>query len=643
MQQETSHGDLYLEFPPNPGEEDEGLGHAGIETYRHEPYASAARETGQNSRDASATLPVRISFDVLEIARASIPSIDSLQSTIERCLAQVAVGQDKEIAFFRQAQKVVSQETLKVLRIADFNTTGARGPSVKGTPFHSLLKGSGVSIKDNVASGGSFGIGKNAVFAISDLQAVFYSTVYEDEDGEKRFLAQGKVILVSHKGADGEPKRQSGYWGPSGFRPIDDPAKAPEWLRRSDVGTSVFVLGFRETPNWQRRFTYSLIQNFFPAIHNEEMEFTLDEGKFVIGRMGLASLFEDQEIRDTAKANDREQEFDLSHSLYQCLVSPEAKEENIVLPELGRVQVRVLVTEGLPKKVFVIRNGMVITDSLEHFGDKFVRFPMYRDFVAVVTPLDDKGSAFIKKLEDPKHHELSAERLPDAGKREQAKGVMKSLARKIRDAIKAHTLTQFDSEVSVDEMRRYFAAESEPSSEDKKSREEDPQTIRYKVASRKEKQPPKATSEGTDDTGTGVGGPNPGPGPGPGPNPGPHNPDPRTRPNGPGGPGQQHSIVLQDVRNILTASGSRRTRTIYFTPADGGLADISLRATGLNNNEELSIRSASDSVVSGGRIKCRIVANARKRIDVELEDEYEGPIDIRMNVTPDVAEAVHEN
>jgi hypothetical protein len=633
MIEKLPHAGLHLEFLPNPAEEDEGLGHAGIETYRDEPYAGTARETGQNSRDAYDNLPVRISFDVLDIPRGSIPAIDALQSIIETCLEQVA-GQEKESAFFQQALKVVSGTVLKVLRIADFNTTGARGPSVKGTPFHSLLKASGVSIKDRADSGGSFGIGKNAVFAASDLQTVFYSTVYK-EGSESRFLAQGKVILVSHRDATGQPKRQTGYWGLSDFRPINDPAKAPEWLQRTEVGTSVFILGFRETQNWQSRIIYSLIQNFFPAIHNGEMEFALDEGRFEIGRIGLASLFDGPTIRGTAKANDRESEFDLSRSLYRCLVSPEAKEEIIQLPALGRVQIRVLVAEGLPKKVIIIRNGMIITDSLEHFGDKFVRFPMYRDFVAVVTPLEGKGSSFIKKLEDPKHHELSPERLPDAAKREEAKAVMKRFAHAIRDAIKAHTLTKFDSEVSVDEMRRYFAAESEPSANDNKSKEEDPQAIRYKIEPRKERRRLSATSEGTGDSGTGVGGPSLGPGPGPDPHPGPPNPNPVPRPNGPGGNQPVRVTFLEDVRNVRAASGSARQRKIYFTPAESGTAEITLQATGLNENVDLTIRSASDSIVSGERIKRRIVAYERICIDVEFVDEYAGPIDIRVNIVPD--------
>ena len=43
---------IRLEFLPNEGGEAEGLSDAGIETFCENPFAAAARETGQNSRDA---------------------------------------------------------------------------------------------------------------------------------------------------------------------------------------------------------------------------------------------------------------------------------------------------------------------------------------------------------------------------------------------------------------------------------------------------------------------------------------------------------------------------------------------------------------------------------------------------------------
>ncbi|WP_198422782.1 hypothetical protein, partial [Stenotrophomonas maltophilia] len=103
----------------------------------------------------------------------------------------------KETEFFTRAAALVEQKTLPVLLVEDYGTTGLRGPAVEGSPFHALVKSSGVSQKNVADAGGSFGIGKNAAFAISSLRTVFYSTRYTDDQGNDCHLAQGKSILIS--------------------------------------------------------------------------------------------------------------------------------------------------------------------------------------------------------------------------------------------------------------------------------------------------------------------------------------------------------------------------------------------------------------------------------------------------------------
>ena len=220
----THNEKITLQFLSNESEEDEGLGHAGIETYRSKPYAGAARETGQNSRDAADTTPVRLSFDVLDVPADEVPALESLRETVQRCLREAnGDNREKEKAFFAHATTLLNAGTIKVLRISDQNTKGARGPAAtKGTPFYSLTRANGVSAKDREDSGGSYGIGKNAAFAVSDLRTVFYSTVYlDDQTKTDQFLALGKSVLVSHHNEEGRPYRQIGYWGLPEFRAIE--------------------------------------------------------------------------------------------------------------------------------------------------------------------------------------------------------------------------------------------------------------------------------------------------------------------------------------------------------------------------------------------------------------------------------------
>lgn len=105
------------------------------------------------------------------------------------------------------------------MRISDFNTTGLLGSAEEyNSPWTNLTKSSGAS--DKVGSqGGSFGIGKFAPFACSDLRTVFYST--KDKDGEK--ASQGVARLTSFKKSDEDTAQGIGFYGePSKNNPMKE-------------------------------------------------------------------------------------------------------------------------------------------------------------------------------------------------------------------------------------------------------------------------------------------------------------------------------------------------------------------------------------------------------------------------------------
>jgi hypothetical protein len=172
--------------------------------------------------------------------------------------------------------------------------------------------------------------------------------------------------------------------------------------------------------------------------------------------------------------------------------------------------------------------------------------------VALAVPLDDEGRAFIKRLENPKHDGLSADRLSSLESQAQAKSVMKKFATTIRDAIKSVALTKFDDEVSADEMRPFFQAEAAKPENPGPSAQDDPETVKYRLEPKKVPEPPRVTGKGEGNTV----GPRPRPGPGPGPGPGP-SPGPTPRPPVSGTRMSARPIVLSDVRNLLPSTATR--------------------------------------------------------------------------------------
>lgn len=627
---ETPHSsEPLLEFLPNDADEGEGLGHAGIQTYKDSPFSSVARECGQNSADARLHVPVKIAFDLLTLKDTELPAIGDLRLAVEACLQKSKESKDeKYIDFFSQAKKVINAGEIKVLSIADDNTTGLTGPCIEGLPFHALLKGSGQNVKESDAAGGSFGIGKNAVFAISDLQTVFYSTIYEDQDsGEKKFLAQGKSILISHKGKDGRSKRSTGYWGSANFMPVEDADLAPHWLRRVTRGASIFAIGISETQNWQFKMAASLLMNFFCAIHRGEMVFTLDNNAIQITRETISELFENHEVLQAAEDSSTKEDFIFASNLYECLVSNEVREKICHIDDIEEVSIRILVRDGLSKRLWIVRNGMAITDSLANFGDKLARFPMSKDFVALVEPVTEAGRAFIKKLENPAHDGLSAERVPDPKKRRAAQRAMKKFAENIREAIREETQVKSEKEMDLDELAEFFGDTEKFDMIPDPKQDENPETYKYKpMTSAKRKKPPVNTSKNPGNEG-GAGGRDRDGGRGDGGNGG----NGEYTGGGAGGDGTKsfrRTLLFREFRNMVVDNGGKKVRKIFFTSPETCDATIKVQASGIYSNEDLKIISSNRGAVNSGSLKISLNAGERTAVEVEFSEEFEGPIEL---------------
>ncbi len=618
-----------LEFIPNPANESEGKD-SGIEIFRGSPYASTARECGQNSADAAKIRPVEINFDHIEIQASELPSLNEYRKVVSLCLDRVKKRDDPEgITFFSQAQEVLNSEKIQILDISDLNTKGLKGPNIEGTPFHSLLKGSGVSEKESVTAGGSFGIGKKAAFAISDLQTIFYSTLYEDSStGKETFLAQGKSIFYSHVDENKESRRSLGFWGGKNFEPVCDPKVVPRWMRRSKIGTSLHVIGFRDTKGWHFRMAASLLTNFFNAIFKNEMRFSLNNGELVINSQTVSDLFKNPDIENGAEESHKTEDFELSRNLLECLTSKETIEEKLTIEGLGIISVRILIREGLKKNVVIIRNGMVITENLKSFGDRFRRFPMYSDFVALVEPLDDKGNSLIRTLENPSHDELSSERIRDEGKQRHAYTVMKKLAKQIRETIKKEAQKKPEDEVELDELSEFFADSNDADRIPDPEAETNPETYTYtlpKKPKKKEKQVPVALEEEGEEGGAGGkgdseedGGSGEGKGDG----------------DGAGGKGKKRfapPISIKEMRNILIPLGNPHRRRIFFTPDESCRAQLRISASGLSDErdfEDLTVKNSNEGQIEKGKLFLDFKAGERKKIDIEFAEEYEGPIEL---------------
>ena len=173
----------------------DGLNNSMIEHFTGNYNYFLAREIIQNSLDAktkglTANLPVKVTFKLEYLSQSQFPGHSELIAIIEAAKKFWKIHKET-ITFLESAKNCLEQKMIPCLRISDFNTTGLSGSDedMQGGWFN-LVRSTGASSKSR-GEGGSFGIGKGAPFAASDLRTVFYAT--QNEKSVSVF--QGKIFL----------------------------------------------------------------------------------------------------------------------------------------------------------------------------------------------------------------------------------------------------------------------------------------------------------------------------------------------------------------------------------------------------------------------------------------------------------------
>ena len=617
-----------LEFLENSGGEAEGLSDAGIEYFRESPFAAVARETGQNSLDArdSVDKPVLVKFDVISISTENFPAIEDYRAVARICHKKSTSGKrEKETGFFDNAVNVLDASELKVLRIADFNTKGLRGPCEEGKPFHTLAKTDGMSVKEEeIGSGGSFGIGKNAAFALSDIQTVFLSTRYRDDDSNSdRVLCMGKTQFISHTDSEGVERRRKGYWGQiDGYLPIDNHSDMPDWLRRDDQGTSIFSICPRsDKTNWQYRITAAILSNFFCAIERNAMEFEIDDNEISINKNTIQGLFKDADVLSAVDELQTRHTFDVARRLHECLIDESTVHDEIEILGFGYIDIRTLVRDDMNYTVGFIRNGMYITDNLKYFNEPFKRFPLHKDFAVIIEPRGSEESEWFKQLENPSHNSFSADRITDPKKREKGKRLFNTLAREIRKHLREIAVTPPTESIDLDELNEFFVVDGERK-EDGTGTETDPRAKQLTTMKRTRAYKPirGVQGEGTsEDT----------------PLPGERTSD-RPGPS-PGGNHRKRKPVLRvdlESERALTPDRTdlRKRRLIFTSPVDSTIS-ICIIASGLNSHEKLAVAATSIGKIRNGEVELTCRHGERYALNVEFDYAYDGPVEFNACLT----------
>lgn len=425
-------------FPSNNGGQEEGISNAGIETFAGKQSEALCKEILQNSLDAATSFPIRVKFELLEMEKDIIPGIKSLEKIFES-LSYYWKANDKATKVLNLASDRLKSDFIHVLKISDFNTTGLTGAGIeRGGNFNNLVKSSGVSEKGNT-SGGSFGIGKNAPFACSYLRTVLYSTY----DKEKVHAFQGVARLATYENSKGEKTQGTGFYGETvGNRPLLGKEHIPIDFLRDEIGTDIFILGFRDAENWENSIIKSSLKSFFMAIL---------EGKLVV-EIGNAVINEDTVHSYIEDYSPQKNENDFTIEYFDAVAGDNDNDFKVVTEEnfegLGEIKLYLRKNRDYSKKIAYIRStGMRILDK----GN--FRTPI--QFSGVLFFKGEGINKFIRSLETPSHDKLVLENL-EKDEQKKADKILKTLNRWISDSIAGMSIVDESEELEIEGMSHFL-------------------------------------------------------------------------------------------------------------------------------------------------------------------------------------------
>ncbi|WOI59361.1 helix-turn-helix domain-containing protein [Streptomyces fradiae] len=252
--------------------------------------AVLAREATQNSMDErlDPRRPVRVRFTVHELTGEPLNAfLAALKwEELEAHYAVAAESRQKVGRALAEGLRALREDsTLLLLRVDDYNASGLTGPEYGDGRYAAVVRRQLDSHKSSDRAGGSYGLGKAALWAASRLGLVLInSTLSESHEGRTARRVVGRLDLpwrevdgIAYAGPAwlGEPETGKVYEGVSRSWWADERTVADLRLERDspDPGTSFLVVGAHDAAGdastlegMHEALTIALADNFWAAM-----------------------------------------------------------------------------------------------------------------------------------------------------------------------------------------------------------------------------------------------------------------------------------------------------------------------------------------------------------------------------------------
>jgi hypothetical protein len=402
-----------------------------------------AREVCQNSLDAkdkelSAETPVKVKFELVEIRRDDFPMFEGYKEALESSIAYwqtSPLSTPKIMEFLYNVRTALDQETIPMLVMSDYNTVGLNGVNAKDDEksfWDLLVNTEGISIKQDDNSAGSFGIGKNAPFAYSALNLVFYNTLAKD--GGRAFEGVARLVTTQREYNGSMRKTQpigkylyleDEYTGRP-ILPSDDCSLAQiDAFNRTETGTDVAVVGFKKNDydDWEDKTAVAIIKNFILSIINGKLEVTIKSP-------GALYEIRKDTIEDLLyKTFTNDPQLKYTKQIFETITKTTPRK--VKISEKEDLSIYVRYDDGYSQSLSRFRStGMLINtttnDVLPHFS--------------VVIVVNDVGeldlSKTLREAEPPQHTEWKAKNITDNRElHNKAARFIRNIAKEIQKAL----------------------------------------------------------------------------------------------------------------------------------------------------------------------------------------------------------------
>ena len=456
----------------------EDYGDHGTEVFKNnndgaEKFKKFAREMVQNAIDVKnekLNEPVVVTFDLIDVKKEKIPSLDGLKEHIEGTIENCKKKKKFNNAYNNSVEemKYVNNDIFRFLKISDYNTKGITGSKdLEGIncAWTGLVYNDGDSVQKSANSLGSHGLGKGAAFAISKLRTVFYNT--KDINGNKAFQGVSRQY-VSY--VDGVKKDYKGFFGNVNEEntivlPLldDEITTNYSFFKRDELGSDVFVLEPDISGMSDEMFKWYMIEsvicNFFVAIRDGELEVKVNGTEITqsnIDRiMGKLNEFYEKNYLDKPNMLIETEQY-----IY-ALEHSEPIIENV--KNYGEIKLWLHKDPNTKwKNVAIVRkNGMLIKPYEVRMANQ--------KFAGVVIVNGTEGVKFLKSIEDPSHMDFDPSRATDEklnyGTTEEKTKRLNTFYEWIRLQAKTFTKITTDNTITFSGLEDYIQM---PSKEEKK-------------------------------------------------------------------------------------------------------------------------------------------------------------------------------